>query len=67
MRPLAQALGYLLGDLAGLDQKVEDTLAEDLLQAGEVDVVHGVEAAIAKKNTERKQSMRVGMVKTSWR
>jgi hypothetical protein len=49
VRPGAHVLRDLRGDLFLLDHEVEDALAEDGLEPGEVGVIEGVEGAIATR------------------
>ncbi len=55
--PSAHVGGDLGGEPASLDEESKASLAEELVQAREVDVLHGGEAAVAQKDSERNQSI----------
>ena len=61
MLPSFEAVCRLGEDLLSLEQHPEEPLAEGLLEAGEVEILHGEEDAVGTKEAQRADCMRVGM------
>jgi len=59
--PALEPFDGLGADLFPPEHHLEEPLAEDLLEAGEVEVLHGEVDAVLAKETERNRSMRMGV------